>query len=160
HERDGRGKLPAAGAALESLAVKLYAPARLGNQLQKQEGQALLERFEQRDVALADGTTVQLRKPVFELQGDAADELAPSIRIARQIPGAGLLEAIDESAITRRADPRDCDGDGISGRAQLVADPRDPTRMRLGRFGWKAEKISVEHQVADALAADLGVSSA
>src|SRR6188508_2360563 len=31
--------------------------------------------------------------------------------------------------------------------------------MRLGRFGWKAEKISVAHQTADALSADLGVSS-
>jgi CxxC motif-containing protein (DUF1111 family) len=59
-----------------------------------------------------------------------------------------------------RADPNDCDGDGVSGRAQPVADPRAPDRIRLGRFGWKAEKISVEHQVADALEADMGVSSA
>jgi CxxC motif-containing protein (DUF1111 family) len=70
-----------------------------------------------------------------------------------------LLEAIDESAIVLRADPNDCDGDGISGRAQSVSDPRALDRTRLGRFGWKAEKISVEHQVADALDADMGVSS-
>lgn len=159
HERDGRGKPPAPGAALESLAVKLYAPARLGNQLQRQEGRAMLEGYDEHEVELADGTKVQLRKPSFALEGAAQSELAPSIRIARQIPGAGLLEAIDEAAIVVRADPNDCDGDGISGRAQPVSDPRAPDRTRLGRFGWKAEKISVEHQVADALDADMGVSS-
>ena len=31
--------------------------------------------------------------------------------------------------------------------------------LRVGRYGWKAEKVSVEHQVADALEADLGVHS-
>jgi CxxC motif-containing protein (DUF1111 family) len=161
HERDGRGKPPAPGAALQSLAVKLCAPASLGNQLQKQEGQAVLESYAEHDVALADGTNVRLRKPKFVVQttGVPADDVAPSIRIARQIPGAGLLEAITESDIARRADPDDCDGDGISGRAQRIADPRNPSQTRLGRFGWKAEKISVEHQVADALEADLGVTS-
>jgi len=158
HERDGRGKPPAPGGALESLAVKLYAPARLGNQLQRQEGKAMLEGYDEHEVELADGTTVQLRKPRFVVEG-AEGELAPSIRIARQIPGAGLLEAIDESAITKRADPNDCDGDGISGRAASASDPRAPDQTRLGRFGWKAEKISVEHQIADALEADMGVSS-
>jgi CxxC motif-containing protein (DUF1111 family) len=159
HERDGRGRLPAPGEALASLAVKLYAPPHLGNQLQQQEGQARLERFEEREVTLSDGTQVQLRKPVFVLQAADKAELAPSIRIARQIPGAGLLEAIDEASIVARADPDDCDQDGISGRAQRIADPRDKGRVHLGRFGWKAEKISVEHQVADALEADLGVTS-
>jgi CxxC motif-containing protein (DUF1111 family) len=159
HERDGRGRPPAPGAAVEELAVKLYAPARLGNQLQRQEGLAMLEGYDEHEVELADGTKVPLRKPRFVLEGAPKSELAPSIRIARQIPGAGLLEAIDEGAIVMRADPNDCDGDGISGRAQSVSDPRALDRTRLGRFGWKAEKISVEHQVADALDADMGVSS-
>ena len=159
HEHNGRGKPPAPGAVIESLAVKLYAPARLGNQLQQQEGKALLQGYDEHEVELADGTKVQLRKPRFTVEGAIEHELAPSIRIARQIPGAGLLEAIDEAAITMRADPNDCDGDGISGRAASASDPRAPDQTRLGRFGWKAEKISVEHQVADALEADMGVSS-
>jgi CxxC motif-containing protein (DUF1111 family) len=70
----------------------------------------------------------------------------------------GLLEAIPEQTILARADEGDCDGDGISGRAQLVMDPESGA-MRLGRFGWKAEKASVAHQVADALDADMGVTT-
>jgi CxxC motif-containing protein (DUF1111 family) len=68
----------------------------------------------------------------------------------------GLLESIPEATLLSRADPEDCDGNGISGRASFVADPVTK-ELRLGRFGWKAEKVSVEHQVADAAAADLGV---
>jgi len=162
HEHDGRGRLPEPGGALESLVVKLYGSAAARAQLQAEEGRAILERFEAREVELADGTRISLQKPVFALT--AVDptlderELAPSIRIARQLPGVGLLEAIDERDILARADAEDCNGDGISGRAQLVAAQGggDP---QLGRFGWKAEKISVADQVADALSADLGVTS-
>lgn len=84
--------------------------------------------------------------------------MAFSARIARQFVGMGLLEAIDESAVLGRADACDCDRDGISGRPMVVADPADG-QPRLGRFGWRAEKVSLAHQVADALDADLGVSS-
>ncbi|HMI91040.1 MAG TPA: di-heme oxidoredictase family protein, partial [Polyangiales bacterium] len=52
----------------------------------------------------------------------------------------------------------DCDGDGVSGRAQRVMDP-ESGQPRLGRLGWKAEKASVAHQVADALDSDMGVST-
>lgn len=158
HERDGRGALPELGAPLRSLVVKLAGGA-LGNQLQDQEGLARLTGFETREVELADGARVTLQRPVFAFDGVAASALAPSIRIARQIPGMGLIEAIDEADILARADAEDCDGDGISGRAQRVADPREPALQRLGRIGWKAEKISVAHQVADALEADMGVTT-
>lgn len=159
HERDGRGALPAVGGELKSLVVKLYAPAELGNQLQQQEGVAKLQRFEEREVELGDGTKVSLRKPVFAFEGAAAGkQLAPSVRVARQLPGMGLLEAIDERAILERADELDCDQDGISARAQRVMDP-ESGQLRLGRFGWKAEKVSVAHQVADALEADMGVTT-
>jgi CxxC motif-containing protein (DUF1111 family) len=70
--------------------------------------------------------------------------------------GLGLLESIPEATLLSRADPEDCDGNGISGRASFVADPVTK-ELRLGRFGWKAEKVSVEHQVADAAAQDMGV---
>ncbi|HKP61565.1 MAG TPA: di-heme oxidoredictase family protein [Polyangiales bacterium] len=138
-------------AELESLAIKLYDSGKLGDQLQRQEGRALLDRYESRDVMLRDGTLVQLQKPVFRFEGVDGSQLHPSIRVSRQMPGMGLLEAIPEGAILARADAQDCDGDGISGRAQLVADPAQREQLRLGRFGWKAEKISVAHQVADAL---------
>ena len=160
HERDGRGKLPAVGAEPVSMAVKLYGPAELGNQLQQQEGRARLERYEALEVMLGGGASAMLQKPVFAFTGEAVDtgQLAASVRVARQLPGMGLLEAIPESVILARADEDDCDGDGVSGRAQRVMDP-ESAEPRLGRFGWKAEKASVAHQVADALEADMGVTT-
>jgi CxxC motif-containing protein (DUF1111 family) len=116
---------------------------------------------ETREVTLADGTVVTLQRPLFAIEGASlpASELRASVRVARQIPGMGLLEAISEEDILARADAEDCDGDSISGRAQLIADPLDPSIQRLGRIGWKAEKVSIAHQVADALEADMGVTS-
>jgi len=159
HERDGRGQPPAPGAELETMVVKLYGSSALGNQLQQQEGRAMLAEYEEREVVLADGTSIVLQKPLFAFDGVGDAKLAPSIRVARQNPGVGLLEAIPEAQILERADEGDCNQDGVTGRARLVADPLDASRMQLGRFGWKAEKVSVAHQVADALTADHGVSS-
>src|SRR5262249_48651590 len=48
--------------------------------------------------------------------------------------------------------------DGISGVPNLVRDPEDG-KMHVGRFGWKASKASVRHQVAEALLLDLGVTT-
>jgi CxxC motif-containing protein (DUF1111 family) len=159
HERDGRGVMPELGQPLQSMVVKLDPSSALGNQLQEQEGIARLDSFETHDVTLADGTVITLQKPVFAFEGVDGSALAPSIRVARQIPGMGLLEAIDEADILARADADDCDANGISGRPQIVSDPQDPSVQRLGRIGWKAEKVSVAHQVADALDADMGVTT-
>jgi CxxC motif-containing protein (DUF1111 family) len=159
HERDGRGGMPELGQPLRSMVVKLDPSSALGNQLQEQEGIARLDSFETREVMLADGTAITLQKPVFAFEGVDASELAPSIRVARQIPGMGLLEAIADADILARADADDCDGNGISGRASVVSDPLDPSVQRLGRIGWKAEKVSVAHQVADALDSDMGVTT-
>jgi CxxC motif-containing protein (DUF1111 family) len=54
------------------------------------------------------------------------------------------------------ADPRDDNGDGISGRVQLARDTITGD-TRLGRFGWKAGTSSLTHQVAAALNTDMGV---
>jgi CxxC motif-containing protein (DUF1111 family) len=68
------------------------------------------------------------------------------------------LEAIAETTIISRADPLDCDIDGISGRASYVQDAQTGD-MRLGRFGWKAEVASIEQEAARATAAKLGVGN-
>jgi len=162
HERDGRGGMPELGQPLTSMVVKLADGGALGNQLQEQEGVARLTEYETVEVPLADGTIVALQKPLFAIEGASlppAGELRASVRVARQIPGMGLIEAISEADILARADEADCDNDGVSGRAQVIADPREPSIQRLGRIGWKAEKISIAHQVADALEADMGVTS-
>ncbi len=79
-----------------------------------------------------------------------------SARIAPQLVGMGLLEAIPEADILDWADPDDLDGDGISGRAAVSHDPVTGA-ARLGRFGYKAATSSVKHQVAAAFNTDMGV---
>jgi len=81
-----------------------------------------------------------------------------SIRIAPQLVGMGLLEAVGETTIEALADPSDSDSDGISGRFSTVTDP-ETGLLRLGRFGYKASKDSVRHQIAGALNADMGVTT-
>jgi CxxC motif-containing protein (DUF1111 family) len=64
-----------------------------------------------------------LERPLFTFEGADGAALSPSIRVARQNPGVGLLEAIPEAQILARADEGDCKLDGVTGRARLVADP-------------------------------------
>ncbi|MFK7928167.1 MAG: di-heme oxidoredictase family protein, partial [Myxococcota bacterium] len=95
-----------------------------------------------------------LRSPVFDF-GDTPPARF-SGRLAPQLVGMGLIEAIPESDVLAWEDVDDADGDGISGRAQRVSDPVTG-EVRLGRFGWKAGASSLTHQVAAALNTDMGV---
>jgi CxxC motif-containing protein (DUF1111 family) len=79
-----------------------------------------------------------------------------SARIAPQLVGMGLLDAVPEATILEKADPDDLNRDGISGRPSLVMDPVTG-QTRLGRFGYKAATFSLAHQVASALNTDIGV---
>ena len=81
-----------------------------------------------------------------------------SPRIAPSVFGMGLLEAIPEADILARSDPDDTDGDGVSGRANMVWSVRDG-ETRLGRFGWKANVPTVEQQIASAFHGDIGITS-
>jgi CxxC motif-containing protein (DUF1111 family) len=159
HIHNGPGEL-LTGALDEksSMVFKLYGAGALGNQLQLQEGSASVSGTDMKPVTLGDGTTVNLSRPKFTVTASGGDASHFSARLARKLVGMGLLEAIDEQTILARADRLDCDHDGISGRPSYVTDPKTGV-LRLGRFGWKAEKIDVAHQVADAASADLGVGS-
>lgn len=97
-----------------------------------------------------------LRKPNFQFE--RGEPAAYSARIAPQLVGMGLLEAIPESAILVNVDENDANGDGISGKAQKITDPVT-NETRLGRFGYKAATTSVRHQVAAALNTDMGVTT-
>jgi CxxC motif-containing protein (DUF1111 family) len=144
--------------AKSSMVFKLYNAGDLGNQLPLQEGSATVSGTETKMVTLGDGTTVTLSRPTFTVTSDKGDASHFSARLARKLVGMGLLEAIDEATILERADRLDCDGDGISGRPSFVKDPVSGV-LRIGRFGWKAEKVNVAHQIADAASADLGVGT-
>jgi CxxC motif-containing protein (DUF1111 family) len=104
----------------------------------------------------ADGTTIDLVAPSYEITnlgfGPFGADLRVSPRIAPQIVGQGLLEAISDADIAAFEDPNDQDGDGISGRVHWVD-------ARAGRFGWKAMHASVEAQTAAAFSEDLGITS-
>lgn len=108
-----------------------------------------------------DGMVVTLRKPAYALSAlrygplDGRTTLSP--RVAPQMIGLGLIETIPEAQIRALADPDDTDGDGISGRLQIVRDMDG--RRRLGLFGWKAENAGIRDQTAHAFAGDLGIST-
>jgi CxxC motif-containing protein (DUF1111 family) len=141
-----------------SMAIKLYNAGALGAQLQPTQGSAALMGSTTKTVMLSDGTSVTLTKPTIAVMAKDGTMPAFSARVARKVIGMGLLEAIDERTILSRADQKDCDMNGISGRPNFVKDPRTGD-LRLGRFGWKAEKVSVEHQVAEAAMLDMGVGT-
>jgi len=109
-----------------------------------------------------DGTPYELRQPVYQLTnlnyGDLHPEVMLSPRVANQMIGLGLLEAIPESTLLALADPTDRDGDGISGRPNWVWDLVN-NRMSIGRFGWKANQPNLMQQVASAFNGDIGITT-
>ncbi|MEM6966197.1 MAG: di-heme oxidoredictase family protein [Bacteroidota bacterium] len=108
-----------------------------------------------------DGTSYTLLHPQYEIidlqEGEiTATEFSP--RVANQIIGMGLLEAIDEATLLELADEADEDGDGISGRPNYVWNVETQSNT-IGRFGWKANQPNLKQQVASALAGDMGITS-
>ncbi|MFT5486178.1 MAG: CxxC motif-containing protein (DUF1111 family) [Paracoccaceae bacterium] len=113
-------------------------------------------------VSLAGGETVRLRKPAYSIThqryGPMHPKLMMSPRVAPQMIGLGLLDAIAEKDILALADPDDQDGDGVSGKPNRVWSASQK-RLALGRFGWKAGKATIVDQSAGAFAGDIGIST-
>ena len=113
-------------------------------------------------VSLADGTVVTLRKPHYTITDLKYGPLHPdtmmSPRVAPQMIGLGLLEAISAADIENQADPDDKNNDGISGRVNKVWSVKTK-QVELGRFGWKAGAPRVLEQSASAFLGDLGLST-
>ncbi len=113
-------------------------------------------------VPLAGGETATLLDPTYTAEDLGYGPLAPgamlSPRVAPQMIGLGLLEAIPAADILANADPDDADGDGISGRAQVVWS-FETGRPMLGRFGLKAGAPTIREQSAAAFAGDIGIST-
>lgn len=118
--------------------------------------------YTDQEVALSDGEIAHLRHPTYEAANLGYGPLHPdamfSPRVAPQMIGLGLLGAIPAADIMARADPDDLDGDGISGRANIVWSAEYDQPM-LGRFGLKAGAPTVREQSAGAFAGDIGISS-
>lgn len=118
--------------------------------------------YEEIEVPLAGGESAQLRKPTYSATdlgyGPMQADVMLSPRVAPQMIGLGLLEAVPAADILAWADPEDADGDGISGRAQIVMSKAYGMPM-LGRFGHKAGNPTVLEQTAGAFAGDIGISN-
>jgi CxxC motif-containing protein (DUF1111 family) len=168
HEHNGRALPPAAGEPMLRSVVRVGADAsgaphpQLGRYLQPRattgaaEGGASLTGYASVSGTYGDGTPYTLRKPSYAFSGPVP--AFHSVRLAPQLVGLGLLEAVGEEQVAALADPEDADGDGVSGRMQVVLDPETGER-RLGRFGYKAGQARLLHQVASALVNDMGVTS-
>ncbi|WP_146346020.1 di-heme oxidoreductase family protein [Phaeobacter marinintestinus] len=118
--------------------------------------------YETVPVTMGDGTVVNLRKPTYSVGAPAYGDLHPDVqispRIAPQMIGLGLLEAIPEADILAAADPEDADGDGISGRPNRVWS-NEYGQWMLGRFGHKAGEATIKAQSASAFLGDMGLST-
>lgn len=118
--------------------------------------------YDEEIITLADGTEVSLRHPTYSADnlgyGPLSDGAILSPRVAPQMIGLGLLEAIPAADILANADPDDLNDDGISGRPNIVwsVEYDQPT---LGRFGLKAGNPTVMQQSAGAFAGDIGISN-
>lgn len=181
HVLDGRGAPPAPEGEADRLGLLLRlsvpgttptgAPAHdpvYGGQLQDRatlgvpaEGEVAVQ-YEVVEGSYGDGTPYMLRRPKFSVVdptfGPLGEETMIGPRLAPQVVGMGLLEAIPEAAVLHAADPDDGDGDGISGRANRVWDSTRQAEV-LGRFGWKANVGSVGQQVVEAFHGDIGITS-
>jgi len=105
------------------------------------------------------------------IPGATAEEIPSgkpvSVRLPPPVFGAGLIEAIPESAILANVDSLDANGDGISGRPNwVVAASFVPSTEsgagpapRLGRFGRKAQNPVLFQQVVEAYLQDMGITS-
>jgi CxxC motif-containing protein (DUF1111 family) len=111
--------------------------------------------FERSNVTLSDGTVVELSKPKISFDGPTPD--AYSVRSAQPVIGMGLLAAVPDADIIARARATP-DADGVKGVANFAYDP-ETGAVRLGRYGWKASKVSLRHQTAAAALLDMAVAS-
>lgn len=107
-------------------------------------------------------TTIILRQPTYTIEdlqyGPLGPELRISPRITPRLVGLGLLELISQKDILANSDPSDKDGDGISGRPNMVWDKR-ASRLVLGRFGWKGGQPNLDQQIQAAFHGDMGLST-
>lgn len=114
------------------------------------------------DGAYGDGEAYTLVRPRVTIEDLAFGPMAPDVMISPRVApatfGLGLLEAVPEAALRALADPDDADGDGISGRVNVVWDAVRGVPA-VGRFGWKSNQPSLRQQTAGASLGDIGITT-
>ena len=179
HLLDGRGAPPRANEQPVALLMRLSVPGIgahggvvpepvYGDQLDnaaiqdvKPEGKVTI-RHQALPGRFADGTRYTLQKPIYGFAalayGPMAGNVLVSPRIAPQIAGIGLLEAIPEAEILKNAADQAARGGPAHGQVNRVWD-MFANDMRIGRFGWKANVATLAHQTAAAFLGDIGITS-
>ncbi|SDT46509.1 di-heme oxidoreductase family protein [Pseudomonas granadensis] len=113
-------------------------------------------------VRFADGTEVELRKPVLQITQLGYGPMHPdtrfSARVAPPMIGLGLLEAIPEEEILANAAAQAKDNQGINGRPNRVWDDVLQKTV-IGRFGWKAGQPNLNQQNVHAFSGDMGLTT-
>jgi CxxC motif-containing protein (DUF1111 family) len=105
------------------------------------------------------------------IPGAVPETLPPGAQVSRRLPppvfGVGLIEAIPAASILANADPEDADGDGVSGRPNMVVPPAFVPASEpgggpgpvLGRFSRKAQVSTLLEQTSAAYHQDMGITS-
>ncbi len=181
HMNNGRGRAPTGpDQELQSMLVRISIPGQdpennrptpvpgYGDQIQDRAiagvpAEARIRiHWQERSGRFDDGTAYALRTPRIEVSelafGPLPGDTMLSARVANPLLGLGLLEMIPVETLQRLADPNDRDNDGISGRVNVVFNPRDGD-MAVGRFGWKANAPNLTSQNAAAAHGDMGITS-
>ncbi len=118
--------------------------------------------YDNLSVDLADGETVILHQPQYQLNNLHYGKLHPqtmmSPRFAPALIGMGLLERIKAQDILQYSDPDDVNKDGISGKPNKVWS-REFKQVMLGRFGYKAGVATLDEQNQSAFVGDIGLST-
>jgi CxxC motif-containing protein (DUF1111 family) len=181
HLQDGRGAPPEAGSVVPAVALllRLSVPGTgphggvrpeptYGDQFDnaaipgvRPEGRVTVT-LQPRAGRFADGTRFTLLKPQYGVAelgyGPMARDVMLSPRVAPQMAGAGLLDAIPEAEILANVADQAARPGPVKGQANRVWDVF-AGESRIGRFGWKANVATLAHQTAGAFLADVGITS-
>jgi len=113
-------------------------------------------------VVYGDGELQEMRSPFIEVERAGGEPMPSGIEYSyRQAPGVfglGLLDAISDDTLRSLEDPDDANGDGISGRVNMVWSSI-AGRTQIGRFGHKANVATLEEQAAAAFVNDIGLTN-
>jgi CxxC motif-containing protein (DUF1111 family) len=168
HTKDGRGQPPQSGdGPMDSMLLRISIPAagpHGGPKPVPNYGDQLSERGI-KDVAAEGRASIAyegLRAPRYEINslayGPLPRDVMISPRVAPQMIGLGLLEAVPVDTLLALADPDDRDNDGVSGRLNRVWDSVR-NQPAIGRFGWKASQPDLLNQNTAAANGDIGLTS-
>ena len=179
HFKDGRGKpFESSNIGSKGFLIRLSlpgetvhgAPTPLPNYGDQLQNHANLNIKREADIEVSyslindkypDGNSYELRAPNYSFKNENFGSLSHALispRIGQQTIGLGFIDALPDSELLKHVDEFDMDNDGISGKANYVWDFSEK-KVKIGRFGWKANQPNLIQQIASAFFGDLGLTN-